>query len=375
MLSGKNKTNSIIFFGGYNLPNRNAASHRAINLAKALRALNYRIRILGNTSNSKNLIAEKLQFEEEDIELYAIKYPRNFNQWIFYYCFSGLSILPLKHNLETKLVLYNATIPNVFIALLFFKRRNIILDNTEFFQLTENKTLLKILKYIDCLFRENVSKKLIPNSINISTFLDSKISENSIIIPPLIDKNDSKWGEIITNTIKENQITLLYAGDIGDSKDNLEEIIQFLIIQKNQNLSLNIAGITKEAFISKYGFNILTGLIFSINFLGRISHEEVITLTKKADYCIFIRPDNLVTKAGFPTKFVESLACGTPVITNLTSDIHNHIKKINGCVIVKRPYLISSLKKKSKSTSKACQTYAFQNFNFENYIPEINKLL
>ena len=28
--------------------------------------------------------------------------------------------------------------------------------------------------------------------------------------------------------------------------------------------------------------------------------------------------------AGFPTKYVESIACGTPVLTNLFSDIHEY---------------------------------------------------
>jgi glycosyltransferase involved in cell wall biosynthesis len=374
-LSGENREKSIILFGGYHLPNKNASSHRGVNIAKAFRALNYRVVILGNTYDSKVLKAKKLPFREQDIQLYAIKYPSNFIQWIPHYCFSGRHMLPLKRNPETKVILYNATIPNVIITLLFFKRRNIILDNTELFKLTENVTLIKIIKYVDCLIRERISKKLIPNSINISTYLDSKKSKNSIIIPPLIDKKDSKWQETAQKPIEDNRITLIYAGDIGDSKDNLEEVIQFLGNQKNQNLSLNIAGITKEAFIAKYGSSILTHSIYSINFFGRVSHEEVIALTKKADYCIFIRPNNLVTKAGFPTKFVESLACGTPVITNLTSDIHDHIEKIKGCIIVKKPYVISPLKRKSKSTSKACQTYAFQNFHYENFISQIKRLL
>ena len=33
-----------------------------------------------------------------------------------------------------------------------------------------------------------------------------------------------------------------------------------------------------------------------------------------------------MTKAGFPTKFVESISAGTPVITNLTSDLAYYMR-------------------------------------------------
>ena len=40
-----------------------------------------------------------------------------------------------------------------------------------------------------------------------------------------------------------------------------------------------------------------------------------------------MRDDNRVTKAGFPTKFVESIACGTKVIANVSSDLESYIKR------------------------------------------------
>ena len=33
----------------------------------------------------------------------------------------------------------------------------------------------------------------------------------------------------------------------------------------------------------------------------------------------------MMTMAGFPTKFVESISCGTPVITNKTSDLDKYL--------------------------------------------------
>ena len=44
-----------------------------------------------------------------------------------------------------------------------------------------------------------------------------------------------------------------------------------------------------------------------------------------ADFTILLRNRNRATMAGFPTKIVESLACGTPVITTRTSDLEHYI--------------------------------------------------
>ena len=46
----------------------------------------------------------------------------------------------------------------------------------------------------------------------------------------------------------------------------------------------------------------------------------------KADYSIFIRPRRRSSDAGFPTKLAESMAVGTPVITNDTGDVGLYIK-------------------------------------------------
>ena len=50
-------------------------------------------------------------------------------------------------------------------------------------------------------------------------------------------------------------------------------------------------------------------------------HAELPNLIAEADFTVLMRPNKRYTNAGFPTKLVESLASGVPVIANLTSDI------------------------------------------------------
>ena len=64
----------------------------------------------------------------------------------------------------------------------------------------------------------------------------------------------------------------------------------------------------------------------NIVFHGRIQHIETLEYIKKANYSCFFREDDRVSKSGFPTKFAEEITCGTPVLTNKTSNLSDYIK-------------------------------------------------
>jgi hypothetical protein len=57
-----------------------------------------------------------------------------------------------------------------------------------------------------------------------------------------------------------------------------------------------------------------------ILFKGRVSHAEALNEINKAEYVVFIRDVNLTNVVG-STKFVEAISCGTPVLSNSTSNI------------------------------------------------------
>jgi glycosyltransferase involved in cell wall biosynthesis len=59
--------------------------------------------------------------------------------------------------------------------------------------------------------------------------------------------------------------------------------------------------------------------------LGCKPNTEALKIVKRSDFSIFLRDNNLVCTAGFPTKFSESIACGTPVLTNLSSDLGKYL--------------------------------------------------
>ena len=55
---------------------------------------------------------------------------------------------------------------------------------------------------------------------------------------------------------------------------------------------------------------------------------------QKADYTLLLRDASLrYAKAGFPTKIVESLSCGTPPVCNLSSDLSLYLKDGENAVL------------------------------------------
>ena len=73
-----------------------------------------------------------------------------------------------------------------------------------------------------------------------------------------------------------------------------------------------------------------------VNCIGKVQRQEVLKNLEEADFTVLIRLSELrYAKAGFPTKVPESLATGTPVICNLSSDLGMYLKDGENAIILK----------------------------------------
>jgi glycosyltransferase involved in cell wall biosynthesis len=121
-------------------------------------------------------------------------------------------------------------------------------------------------------------------------------------------------------------VRLAYCGSA--SNDLLHVVIDALmrLDPEGQRISLEIAGPTAQdvaALMSLHGYK---DMPLGVKLHGRVSHAAAVAITRAADFSIFLRRINRVSTAGFPTKFVESLSMGTPVITNVTSDLADYLQ-------------------------------------------------
>jgi glycosyltransferase involved in cell wall biosynthesis len=124
---------------------------------------------------------------------------------------------------------------------------------------------------------------------------------------------------------------LIYAGSAG-KKDLIFNVIE--AVEKINGdgfcVKLHLLGpITSELrkVLSK-------SLHSHILLYGNLPQKTVPDFLSRADFSVLLRPLKRFSKAGFPTKFVESMNIGLPVIANLTSDLSYYLRDgFNGFIV------------------------------------------
>lgn len=367
---------TIVYVGGFELPDKNAAAQRVIGNSNALKELGYEIILLGVSKKEKNLKDYK---EINNFKYYEKLYPKTVIDWILYLVnIKDVVNTMKKYNTIEYLICYNYPAIALWRLRSYCKKRNIkiIADATEWYQ-GEGNIIHKFFKNIDTFLRMKVIHFKLDGMIVISKYLENfyKKKVKTIYIPPLVDKNEKKWQDINGN---ENEIiSLTYAGSPGKNKDKINKIVKLLYESHLDNFKLNLIGFTKEEFIKEYPEEreTIEKISDKIKFFGRISHIEVLKILKKSDFSIFFRDINRVTMAGFPTKFAESFSCGIPVITTKTSDLCDYLKEgINGFWLEED--IKESLNKilKTKNLKEMKKNIDRETFDFRNYIKEFKKL-
>lgn len=332
--------NIVLYIGGFILPEGNAAAQRVMANAKILRELGYEVIFLGTVKRDLEKGKKILQTKRDvyGFEAYEIVYPSSYVSW-FNHLFSTKEVNRLIQHIGEEnifgVIAYNY--PSIPLKkLLRFCRKNeikLLSDCTEWAVLEGRVNLKDRVKNYDTNYRmEKIHPKL-DGMIAISRYLFDYYQERMqqvILLPPLVNKKDAKWKIEESIILEENFIQLVYAGSPGNgNKDRIDRVIETLSKikdQVNRKVILNIIGITKAQYLEDFNKkDIPKNIKSNIRFKGRVPHSKALQYIKKAHYSIFIRDKNKITTAGFPTKFVESICCGTPVLTTKTSNIGEYL--------------------------------------------------
>lgn len=155
-------------------------------------------------------------------------------------------------------------------------------------------------------------------------------AESSIIIKDETDFSDS-------------QLNLLYAGNLGPMQD-LETVVEAAHqIETGVPFSLKFAG----GGISENGLRELSQGSANIEFLGRLSREDVAQLYLEADFQLVTLKDIPIFRTTVPSKLQASLAAGVPVITTVKGDVAKLIEE-HGAGLVAEPGNVASLQEAMK---------------------------
>ncbi len=328
------KKRTIIYIGGFELPDRNAAAHRVLNNSRMLRALGYNVVLAGIDRDSNVPVTEQ-----------GITWCQGFARWSIMhtnrrlYSINDFIFLYKKYR-ETLLAVIAYNYPAIALQRmhLFCRKRGVkvIADCTEWYGFSGNTLVRKLITGIDSYLRMNLIQPTLDGIIVISSYLERYYRKKlpTICIPPLTDV--CEYETIGGKNVANDGIEIVYAGSPGKHKDKVNKIIEAIANCTNTKVHFTVIGISKEHFLEYYPEDeeVVASLGERVSFLGKMSHKDVLLYLKRADFSIFYRAKTRVTMAGFPTKFSESISCGTPVITNLTSDLSAYLKDgINGFII------------------------------------------
>lgn len=255
----------------------------------------------------------------------------------------------------------------------------------------------RVIKRIDRYYRDQVLRNETDGIIAVSSFIAEYYEKGKqhpiVIIPPLKDTR-----RMLSPVVKTNsRTTLVYIGvpfpidgrrvDVSAYKDRIDLLIEQLcsIRDKAEPFQFDLYGLSKAQYLHVVPrhSNLLKKNSDIVFFHGYIDHEEALETVRKADYSVLYRERNQMTMAGFSSKLVESISCGTPVILSDTSDYAQYLKDGKMCYFIDinnsdnaKATLIKALnvgRKEITAMKKAC--YESRVFDYRNFVAPMRMFL
>jgi len=334
---------TIIYVGLFYFPHASVGGTRVLGIGKALREAGYRVVFAGMEHRGRE---EDRQSDGE-------------------YCYQGFSYMPekdfghgrlarLKRGLLTHatgtttlrrlhamdlsttqaIIAYQASVPLLWRLMHFCQKRRLALmtDCVEWYDSRQCQGGRLGPLYWDSELCIHWLQPKVGRVIAISSFLEHYYRDRGcevVRIPPLVDMNQPDRRPVAHVMRDDGTLRLVYAGTPG-KKDLLTAAIRGLheLRAAGAPVQLHLVGLSRSAAnacLGKYS-PLLDELGEALVYHGSVPHPVAMALVAQADFSILVRSDERFAHAGFPSKLVESLSLGVPVITNLTSDIGQYVR-------------------------------------------------
>lgn len=326
--------NIIVYVGGFGFPDRTASAQRALENATLFTSIGYKVVLMGKldqleSDNDKKSINHCTL---NGFDCYDIRHPASGRTYPNYeYKNESIEYVINQYGVKNIYAVIAYQYPPIALRqLIKFSQINdirIIAECTEWYGVEGSKVLRNIYRFIQTEYRMRFLARKAGNVICASCHAKRYYSDShTVVLPFVIDTSQTKW-QSPRRLPGSFPRRFIYAGSpgLGMSKDYIHLVIEAFTLVKlaGYNFEFVVVGITLPQFLQSFPLfkDQIEFLANNINFMGRISHVKTIQQICQSDFFVFLRPENRVSRFGFPTKLVEAFSCGIPTITNATSDI------------------------------------------------------
>lgn len=303
---------------------------RAPKIAKTLISGGYYVIVLGWNRGSKIIDKEHLGKKEniKEIQMRS-KAPVGLKVVLFYpiwWCFVFLALMIEKWDIAYAINL--ESVPPAVIAGKL-KRRPVIYDNLDNHvdSLPLPNVIRKLFIKIEKMFMRLVSGVILADEMQVEEM--GGIPNSRVVT--VYDSPDDVTDIVLKDNKSSKKFTLFYAGGLSSARAlNLDKV--FTAIKDLEGVKLVIAGYGDLVNEIK---SLSQELPEQIEFIGRISHEDVLRRTAEADLLfVFRSPRILANKYICGSKLLETMMCGRPILVNKGTSTANKVREENCGLVV-----------------------------------------
>lgn len=328
---------TILYVGGFELPDLNAAAQRVLANALILRDLGYRVGLVGITRRQgAPAIGRVPGFDVPGIEGWEVPYPAGHTGWLRRTVGIGevravVAAMDVAEDLRA-IIAYNH--PAVAQWRLLRYARSLggrgIADVTEWYGDVRNDNISGVVKNLDGRLRMGWVNPRMDGLITTSSFITDHYASTGLPMVELPTLMDHPPGPAMAATPDGRPKRLFFAGSgldpavLARTRDGLKDRVDLVVerlagvARRGVDFRLDAFGLTEADYraLRPDHAGLLDEVGERVRFHGRRPRDEVRQMLRDADFSIFLRDPFRANLAGFPTKYGESIAFGTPVLTN-----------------------------------------------------------
>lgn len=333
---------SVLYIGAFQLPSGNAAAQRVRSNAKILRDLGYRVVLVGIEVNpdEARAVVRRGSYVRDGFHSISVNVGGGRLGRVIKRLSAAIPrrLMDRPASRAAAVICYNhPALPQALIQIAAFKRGVAFLpDATEWYGPDGNAPFRDAAKWLDTTVRMRFLNRFAQAFITTSPYLSRFYADSNrpvLELPTLYDRDQLAPSSDIVATGEE--LRLVYAGQPfnvaagrpkpSNMKERLDRVIDIVAVANSAGARyrLDFYGLTREQYLRALPHHqaVIDGAAGWLAFHGRVSQAVVIDAVREAHFTVFLRDDHRVNRAGFPSKFAESITAGTAVMTNILANL------------------------------------------------------